>query len=192
MLRLQWNKMDSSSSFPVIEVVYDDPLGFVHAKFVDAQLQSVCEWKRQVKGQLPICCLCLSDCCSGHISKPYVYGSLRQLCKCFLVVLRGLVPDPTRNWNLIWHQIPDPNLFSHTRSSPRMFFCDSLNQVLRGQFHQNTFKLAWLESLRVVGNTLTMGRTLKHFQWQKPRYFHKIFFDRIQESWADTFLILSK
>ena len=53
-------------------------------------------------------------------------------------------------------------------------------------------KLAWLESLRVVGNTLTMGRTLKHFRWQKPKYFHKFFFDRIHESWADTFLIWSK
>ena len=29
-------------------------LGFVHAKFVGAQLQSICEWKRQVTGQLPI------------------------------------------------------------------------------------------------------------------------------------------
>ena len=44
------------SSFPVILGVYDDPLGFVHAKFVGAQLQSICEWKRQVKGQLPFCC----------------------------------------------------------------------------------------------------------------------------------------
>ena len=118
-----------------------------------------------------------------------VYGSLRQLCNCFLVVLRGLVPDPTRNWNLIWHQIPDPNLFSHTRSSPGMFFFVIHWTKYWGDNFIKMLKLAWLESLRVVGNTLTMGRTLKHFQWQKPRYFHKFFFDRIHESWADTFLI---